>query len=447
LLVTTIVLFAGGKAEKEKEKTVKLMSSATGDQWFKEMTEPFKGETIKVLVTSGYGFVDSIDYAGDDFTALTGVKLDVSGLPWEQMHEKVIANYIAKSGEYDVFLLDGWMGPAIFNTKAVMNLQPVIDEGRLVVPGFDFDDFIKNDWRFNGTWPMGEDKYAIPYFPDVMMLYYNKTYFDKYGIKPPQTWDEFEQIAKKINGKDFNNDGKPDYAFGVFGKKGVDLPTVWHTRFIAFGGSYFDDKLYPTLNNDPALQGLEMVLDHMELAAPGSYDWDVPLIVNAFINGDIAMAEMWGNMPSSADDPSVSKIVGEWGVVPVPQGKRRAPQYGGWSLGVSPHSANPELSFVAIQWVTSQKMMTKVNEDLHWPMSRYSVLLSPEALQRNPWYEQFVEGLDAGEALPKIPECMEIYSIVERHLSNAIHGGTAAKATLDKMQQEVLDLMEERGYY
>jgi N-acetylglucosamine transport system substrate-binding protein len=49
--------------------------------------------------------------------------------------------------------------------------------------------------------PYGDGKiYLAPYNYGVMGLWYNKTFFDKNGIKPPKTWDEFfalSGVAKK----------------------------------------------------------------------------------------------------------------------------------------------------------------------------------------------------------------------------------------------------------
>ena len=409
LVMLPVVILATGKKEEEAEEAYELSSTATGDQWFVEMTAPFKGETINVIATSGYGFTEALQYSGDLFKDLTGVNVVVVDLPWEQMHDKVMANFIAKSSEYDVVNMDGWQVPAIFNASAVINLQPWIDEGRMIPPDWDIYDFIQNDFKFNGTWPPGGDIYAIPYFPDVIMLFYNKSYFEKYGIDPPKTWQEFETIARKLNGKDLNGDGKPDYGFGLFAKKGPDLPTIWHDRFISFGGSYFEGGAYyaselePSLNDDAAMNGLKLLIKHLEMAAPGSYDWDVPMISNAFVAGDIAMCEMWTNMPALADDPNQSKIVGEWGAVPIPMGVRRAPQYGGWSIGVPTYSEKKELAFLYCAYVTSKEVMKKTTLERRIPQSRYSNLTEPEILALFPWYKFLAEGLDVGGLSQRSP--------------------------------------------
>ena len=39
---------------------------------------------------------------------------------------------------------------------------------------------------------------AMPYFTDAPALYYRKDLLDKYGLKPPATWEEMAASAKKV---------------------------------------------------------------------------------------------------------------------------------------------------------------------------------------------------------------------------------------------------------
>ena len=43
--------------------------------------------------------------------------------------------------------------------------------------------------------------YAIPYQPQTMLLYYNKTLFEDKGFKPPTSRDELEALAGELNGQ------------------------------------------------------------------------------------------------------------------------------------------------------------------------------------------------------------------------------------------------------
>ena len=59
------------------------------------------------------------------------------------------------------------------------------------------DDFI--DAYYNEGKQFGDGlMYTMPLSKSTEVLYYNKTFFDKNGLKVPTTWDEMEEVCKKI---------------------------------------------------------------------------------------------------------------------------------------------------------------------------------------------------------------------------------------------------------
>ena len=63
------------------------------------------------------------------------------------------------------------------------------------------DDFIKGYYE-EGT-AFGDDKmYTLPLSKSTEVLYYNKTFFDKHGLKVPTTWDEMENLCAQIKAID-----------------------------------------------------------------------------------------------------------------------------------------------------------------------------------------------------------------------------------------------------
>lgn len=67
-------------------------------------------------------------------------------------------------------------------------------------------DFIQG--YYNEGKEFGDDRmYTLPLSKSTEVLYYNKTFFDKHGLKVPTTWDEMEAICKKI--KEIDPDSIP----------------------------------------------------------------------------------------------------------------------------------------------------------------------------------------------------------------------------------------------
>ena len=58
-------------------------------------------------------------------------------------------------------------------------------------------DFIEG--YYNEGKEFGDGKmYTLPFSKSTEVLYYNKTFFDANGLTPPTTWDEMEEVCKKI---------------------------------------------------------------------------------------------------------------------------------------------------------------------------------------------------------------------------------------------------------
>ena len=65
------------------------------------------------------------------------------------------------------------------------------------------DDFIPAFYEEGRVY--GDDKmYTLPFLRSTEVLYYNKTFFEKYDLTVPTTWDEMEVVCKKIKAIDNN---------------------------------------------------------------------------------------------------------------------------------------------------------------------------------------------------------------------------------------------------
>ena len=422
------------------------VSEAVRDAWFQSHTAPYRGKSLTIITTSGYGFDTALKLDAREFTRITGIKVEVTDLPWREMHDRVMANYLARSAAYDVVNMDGWQIPVLFNSGAIISLEPFLNNSELTYPDLDLGDFVKNDIKYNATWPIGKTLYALPYFSDIIMIFYNTEYFEKFGQTPPQTWDEFNEVAKNLT-RDLDGDGKIEYGCALMVMKCADLPTMFHDRFSPLGGEWFDENYLPAFNNQIGLRALEMLKEHLKYAPPGSYEWHVPMVTKAFVRGDVAMAEMWTNIPAAADDPTQSTIVGKWSAAVVPKDVRYAPLYGGWSLGIPAYAKNKDLSYLFIQWATEKNMMKKVELEVGMTQARYSVLNDPDVRAKFPWYGALVDSLDVGKPSPKVPEAMEIWDTYEIYLSKFVTKELTATEALQQMYDAVYEIMEIGGYY
>ena len=115
--------------------------------------------------------------------------------------------------------------------------------------------------NFSATY--GGKTYLVPLDGDFHMLYYRTDVLDKAGLKPPKTWDEYLEVAKALNGKDFNGDGTKVYGSCIAKKRNAQ--SYWFVTDITGSmvqskgtsqGTFFDTKdMKPLIDNEAFPQG------------------------------------------------------------------------------------------------------------------------------------------------------------------------------------------------
>ena len=87
---------------------------------------------------------------------------------------------------------------ALYNVAgAVQTLDVFINDPEVGFTQAELDDFIEG--YYNEGKSFGDGKmYTLPLSKSTEVLYYNKTFFEQHGLTVPTTWDEMEEVCKKI---------------------------------------------------------------------------------------------------------------------------------------------------------------------------------------------------------------------------------------------------------
>lgn len=141
---------------------------------------------------------------------------------------------------------------AMYNiAKAVVALDSLIDSDVVVVRADgteeimgltddQIDDFIAG--YYNEGKQFGDGKmYTLPLSKSTEVLYYNETFFNEHGLTPPTTWDEMEELCRKI--KEIDPDCIP---------LGYDSESNWFITMCEQYGSDYTSATgeHYTFNND-----------------------------------------------------------------------------------------------------------------------------------------------------------------------------------------------------
>lgn len=301
-------------------------------------------------------FMTQAAYSENDIHAMTSdfekqhpdVKVNLEFVPYEALHDKIVAARGAGGNGYDVVLFDA-IWPAEFSRFDLLqdvSSRIAADEREKIFPG------AMNTVVYQGK------TLGMPWILDTKYLYYNKAMLDKAGIKtPPASWQQVMDDAKVLKDK-----GIVKYPLVWSWSQAEALVCDYTTLVSGFGGSFYQNgKLdFSTPASLKAVTLMKTSLDQ-GLSNPASREYLEEDVRKAFSNGDAAFALNWTYMYNMANDPKQSKVAGDVGIVPAPGDTPDKPGAvnGSMGLGIAKASQHPEEAWQYIHYLTSQPVQDK----------------------------------------------------------------------------------------
>lgn len=298
--------------------------------------------TVAVEIDEGQN-ANPFIWFNPDMKAKFGATADILGLPFVGQYEKIVAEMLTRSSVYDVlafppqmlgdFVSNGFLAPLSgLGNEADFNLSDVLPAYR------------DPNLRRNGK------LYAAPFDGDILQIAYRTDIFSAAGIsQPPQTWDEFLNIAKELH--------KPPTQYGnaFYAQRGFCY--AWFMNiFAGLGGQWFSTDMKPAINTDQGVQALQMLVNLKQYAPPNILQVGYPELNAAYMNGSTAMVVQWDDLALKAEDPSQSKVVGKNAYAPCP-----VRSYMPYSrvLAVSAFSKNQQNAYKVVQYMSSAEVSIK----------------------------------------------------------------------------------------
>ncbi|HEX3721874.1 MAG TPA: extracellular solute-binding protein [Nitrolancea sp.] len=283
------------------------------------------------------------------FTKDTGININVVPKPQDstQNYATYQRFFQGKSTDVDVMMLDV-IWPGSFAPHLVDLSQALADEAKL-----HFDTIIKND-------TVDGKLVAMPWFGDVGMMYYRTDLLQKYGYSaPPETWDELEQMATKIKDGEKANSSFQGFVFQGDAYEGLTCDSIeWLAS--SGGGTIMDANGKVTVNNPAAIKMLNRAKGWIGGIAPRDVtSYQEEDARNVFQGGNAAFMRNWPYAYAEGN-ASDSPIKGKFDGAPIPadQGQQHYGCVGGWQLGVSAYSKNPDASIEFVRYMTSPQVET-----------------------------------------------------------------------------------------
>lgn len=310
------------------------------------------------------------------------------------------------------------------------------------------DDFV--DWTW-GQVSEGSAVYAIPQDSGPMGLLYRKDIFDEYGLKVPETWEEFAQEASKLH------EANPDLYLTDFPPNdgGWFTALLWQAGSRPFEGS--GTELTININDAAAKKVAEY---WQELFDAGTVD-TAPSFNNewysALDRGKYAVwiSAAWGPVFLSG---VAKQSKGKWRAAPMPQwnaGEQVSANWGGSTSAVTTQSKYPEEATEFAIWLnhnsTSAKMLA--NKSFLFPTLESLLNSSEFRNQTDPFYggqevnSVFVES--AKQVKPGFqfsPFQDYVYTQMIEQLGQATSGEISMTEGLDNLQNQVVKYAKSQGF-
>jgi len=263
--------------------------------------KPFDGVSVTVLTFTGPQVAEPLQRRAPDFNKLTGANVSVVTVPNADLYNKMLTDAATGTNSYQAY---------------VFAPQWTVD---FVGPGYlePLDDYIKKDSKiqWDDVAPFFRDFsasyagkiYSIPLDGDFHMVYYRTDVLEKNNLKPPTTWQEYLDIAKKVNGQTFNG----EQIYGSCISKARAQQAYWWVISIAAPmiqsmgtgqGAFFDNDTFAPLlgNNEGFIKALELYKETSKYGPPNEATLGVGDTRGLWTQGKCALTLDWGDIGTLA---------------------------------------------------------------------------------------------------------------------------------------------------
>ena len=415
---------------------------------------------ISILVLASTGFPQSVTISYSDWhlaEKVWGASLRESVKLFESTHPNIKVNTepvsLAERNAKYVTAFEGGLGPDVYhmddNSTALF-----IEKGYAydVTPLLNKEGKAYKDIFFETAWNLirrGESYYGLPNNITAMVLYYNQQMFKDAGLdpeKPPKTWEEFREYAKKLT-RDTHKDGKIDQwgAGFVFGK------ASFHLRFTSIlysmGGRYLSEDNRTSLANSPevvkALQYLSDLQNVDKAFPPGIVNAGAQDVRVLMANRKIAMMVegIWTNPILDGINPTF-KAAQTMRTAPLPGKPATSVMASSWLMNKKTKHAQAAWEFM--KFMSSKERLQKDWVDNTILPARKDVAMEYRPLINDPVAKVATSQIPNSFFVPQIKEWPELEDIFRAAVQSALTRELGVKEALDRANAQMQEILDKR---
>ena len=401
--------------------------------------------SVNVLMVNNPQMVDLQKLTADNFTKATGITVNYTVLPENDLRDKTSQEFSSQAGQSDVATLSNFEIPIYAKNQWVADLTSYSSGDTA---------FNQSDILAPMTKSLSVDGkiYGEPFYGESSFLMYRKDLLQAKGVtlSANPTWQEVADAAAKVD--------DPAGTRGIclrglpgWGQVFAPLTTVVNT----FGGTWFEKDWTAKVNAPEFKEAtnfyVNLVRTHGEAGASQAGFTEC---LNNMTQGKTAM---WYDATSAAGslEASDSPVKGKLGYAPAPVKLTKSSGWlYTWAWAVQEKSQRKDAAWKFIAWASSKEYEELVGKQLGWSKvpagKRASTYSNADYLKEaGAFAEQTKNAISTADpdnpgVQPRpapgiqfvgIPEFPDLGTQVSQYVSSAIAGQTSVDAALDQGQQ------------
>ncbi|MBM2620151.1 sugar ABC transporter substrate-binding protein [Actinoplanes sp. LDG1-06] len=411
-------------------------------------------DSINVLMVNNPQMIDLQRLTADNFTKQTGINVNFTVLPENDVRDKISQEFSSQAGQYDVASLSNFEIPIYAKSKWIAPLDEYVQADTQ----FDQDDILK---PMTQSLTADDGKlYGEPFYGESSFLMYRKDVLESNNVQMPEkpTWQQVADIAAQVDNKQPGMRGICLRGQPGWGQIFAPLTTVVNT----FGGTWFEKDWTPKVDGPEFTEATKFYVDlvraHGENGAPQAGFTEC---LNNLIQGNVAM---WYDATSAAGslEADDSPVKGKIGYAPAPVVKTDSSGWlYAWSWSIQQASDKKDNAWKFISWASSKQYEELVGQQVGWSSvpagKRASTYENQDYLKvassfaeptkaaieaadpRNPGVQ---ERPAIGIQFIDIPEFTDLGTQVSQYVSSAIAGQMSVDDALSRGQRLAEDVAE-----
>ncbi|AXI79849.1 ABC transporter substrate-binding protein [Peterkaempfera bronchialis] len=405
------------------------------------------GASVNVLMVNNPQMVDLQKLTAADFTKRTGIKVNFTVLPENDVRDKISQEFSSQAGTYDVASISNYEAPIYGKNGWLAPLDDTVAKD----PDFDQADILPSI-RKSLTGADGK-LYAEPFYGESSFLMYRKDVFEAKGLTMPDrpTWQQVADLAAKADGAQPGMKGICLRGLPGWGEVMAPLTTVVNT----FGGTWFTKDWQAQVNGEGFKQAATFYVDLVRAhGQPGAAQSGYAECLNSLQQGKTAM---WYDATAAAGslESKESPVAGKIGYVAAPVVRTKSSGWlYTWAWGIQKAGKHQKEAAAFIAWASGRQYEELVGKELGWTRvpagKRTSTYQNAEYRKvAGAFYQATQEAIAGADPLdpgvqPRpvggiqfvdIPEFPDLGTKVSQEIASAIAGRSSVDAALDKGQQ------------